>query len=179
MGEKVVNTARAMVASGLEAGAAGVLAVHADAHLERGPQSPCPDSAHTGSVGRRRRNRRGARGTQLQLVADVVGASQFFSHQCHALLAAALARCSRCGHRRLAHRHRAARRQRARPSVALFTTNRHSLECSRGAPNLLKLLAHHLLASYTHAHPSIHATSITVTHTRVCNTVSDTFPALT
>ena len=51
-----------MVASGLEAGAAGVLAVHADAHLERGPQSPCPDSAHTGSVGRRRRNRRGARG---------------------------------------------------------------------------------------------------------------------
>ena len=111
-----------MVASGLEAGAAGVLAVHADAHLERGPQSPCPDSAHTGSVGLRRRNRRGASGTQLQLVAAVVGASQFFSHQCHALLAAALARCSRCGHRRPAHRHRAARRQRARPSVAFLQT---------------------------------------------------------
>ena len=120
--QKVVNTTRAMVASGLEAGAAGVLAVHADAHLERGPQSPCPDSAHTGSVGRRRRNRRGARGTQLQLVAAVVGASQFFSHQCHALLAATFARCSRCWHRRIAHRQRAARRRRARPSVALFTT---------------------------------------------------------
>jgi hypothetical protein len=107
------------------------------------------------------------------------GASQFFSTQCHAPLAAALARCQRCGHHRLAHRRRAARRERARPSVALFTTNRHSLECSRGAPNLLKLSAHRLLASYTHAHPSIHVTSITVTHTHVCNTVSDTLPALT
>ena len=76
-------------------------------------------------------------------------------------------------------KNRAARRQRARPSVALFTTNKHSLECIRGAPNLLKLLAHHLVASYTHAHPSIYVTSTTVTHTRVCNTVSNTFPALT
>jgi DNA-directed RNA polymerase subunit RPC12/RpoP len=107
------------------------------------------------------------------------GASQFFSTQQQALLAATLARCQRCGHRRLAQRQRAARQQRARPSVALFTTNRHSLECSRGAPNLLKLLAHHLLASYTHAHPSMHVTSIAVTHTHVYNTVSDTFPALT
>ena len=52
-------------------------------------------------------------------------------------------------------------------------------EDSSGAPNLLKLSAHRLLASYTHAHPSIHVTSITVTRTHVCNTVSDTFPALT
>jgi hypothetical protein len=107
------------------------------------------------------------------------GASQFFSTQCHAPLAAALARCQRCGHHRLAHRRRAARRERARPSVALFTKNKHSLEDSRGAPNLLKLSAHRLLASYTHAHPSIHATSITVTRTHACNTVSDTLPALT
>ena len=67
-----------MVSSSLEAGAVGVLAVHADAHLEHGPQSPCPDGAHTGSVGRRRRNRRGAHGTQIQMVAAVVGASQIF-----------------------------------------------------------------------------------------------------
>ena len=61
----------------------------------------------------------------------------------------------------------------------IFYNNMHSLECSRGAPNLLILTAQHLLASYTHPHPSIHVTSITVTHTRVCNTVSDTVPALT
>ena len=57
--------------------------------------------------------------------------------------------------------------------------NRYSLECSRGAPNLLKLTTHHLVASYTYAHPSIHVTSITVTHTHVCNTVSNIIPALT
>ena len=111
-----------MVSSGLEAGAVGVLAAHADAHLERGPQLPCPDSAHTGSVGCRRRNRRGARGTQLQLVAAVVGASQIFSHQCHALLAATFARCLRRWHRRVAHRQRAARQRSARPSVAFLPT---------------------------------------------------------
>ena len=49
----------------------------------------------------------------------------------------------------------------------------------RCSKNLLKLKTLHLLASYTHAHPSIHVTSITVTHTRVCNTVYDTVPALT
>ena len=108
------------------------------------------------------------------------GASQIFSTQCHAPLAAALARCQRCGHRQLAQRQRAARRQCAHPSVAFFFFNKkHSLECSRGAPNLLKLTTLHLLTSYTHAHPSIHVTSITVTHTHVCNTVSDIVPALT
>ena len=35
-----------------------------------------------------------------------LGASHFFSAQCHAPLAAALARCQRCGHHRLAQRHR-------------------------------------------------------------------------
>ena len=60
-----------------------------------------------------------------------------------------------------------------------FFNKKHSLECSRGAPNLLKLTTLHLLTSYTHAHPSIHVTSITVTHTHVCNTVSDIVPALT
>ena len=168
-----------MVASGLEAGAAGVLAVHADAHLERGPQSPCPDSAHTGSVGRRRRNRRGARGTQLQLVAAVVGASQIFfsSMPCS----------SRCYFRSLLtllaspNRSSSARCSSTTSSSVggTFYNNRYSLESSKGTPNLLKLLAHHLVASYTHAHPSIYVTSTTVTHTRVCNTVSNTFPALT
>ena len=50
------------------------------------------------------------------------GASQFFSIQCHAPLAAAFAHCKRCGHHRLAHCQRAALRQSARPSVASFTT---------------------------------------------------------
>ena len=61
----------------------------------------------------------------------------------------------------------------------LQTTNKHSLEYCKGAPNLLKLSAHRLQASLTHTHPSMHVPSTAVTHTRVCNTVSDTFPALT
>jgi hypothetical protein len=55
-----------MAASGLEAGGVRALTAYANAHLERCPQSPCPSSADTGSVGRRRRIRRGARGARLQ-----------------------------------------------------------------------------------------------------------------
>ena len=66
--KKVVNTTRAMATSGLEAGDVGASTAYADAHLERCPQSPCPGSADTGSVGRRRRDRRGARGASLQFV---------------------------------------------------------------------------------------------------------------
>jgi len=49
-------------------------------------------------------------------------ASQFYSHQCHAPLAATFARCLRYWRRRTAHRQRAARRRRAHPSVAFLFT---------------------------------------------------------
>ena len=67
-----------MVSSSLEAGPVGALAVHADAHLERGPQSPSPGSADIGSAGCRRRCRRGAHGAHLQLVAAVVWSVTIF-----------------------------------------------------------------------------------------------------
>ena len=69
-----------MVASGLEAGAVGASTAYADAHLERCPQSPCPGSADTGSVGRRRRDRRGAREASLQFVGLLaLSGTTFFS----------------------------------------------------------------------------------------------------
>ena len=55
----------------------------------------------------------------------------------------------------------------------------HPLECNRGEPTLPKLMAHHLRSYPTCTHPSMHVTSITVTRTHVCNTVSDAVPALT
>ena len=68
------------------------------------------------------------------------GASQFFSNQCHAPLAAALARCQRCGHRQLAQRQRAARRQCAHPSVAFFfqqeALSRVQQRCSKPSQTL-------------------------------------------
>ena len=69
-----------MASSGLEAGAIGASAAYADAHLERCPQSPCPGSADTGSVGRRRRTRRGARGARLQFGGPLaLSGTTFFS----------------------------------------------------------------------------------------------------
>ena len=56
---------------------------------------------------------------------------------------------------------------------------RHSLESGRGAVFSLKLMAYNLRAYHTCIHPSMHVNSITITRTHVCNTVSDTVPALT
>ena len=49
--QKFGNSSRSMADTGLEAGAVGAIEAHANADLERGPQSPGPGSVHTGSVG--------------------------------------------------------------------------------------------------------------------------------
>ena len=78
--KKAVNAPRAIVAPSLEAGAVGASTAYADAHLERCPQSPCPGSAHTGLVGRRRRDRRGALGARLQFAGPLaLSGTTFFS----------------------------------------------------------------------------------------------------
>eukprot|EP00325_Prymnesiales_sp_UTEX-LB-985_P004319 CAMPEP_0174711562 /NCGR_PEP_ID=MMETSP1094-20130205/12845_1 /TAXON_ID=156173 /ORGANISM="Chrysochromulina brevifilum, Strain UTEX LB 985" /LENGTH=76 /DNA_ID=CAMNT_0015910517 /DNA_START=244 /DNA_END=471 /DNA_ORIENTATION=- len=76
-----------MVSSSFEPGPVGALAAHADAHLERGPQSPGPGSADMISAGRHRCDRRGVCGLlrELQMVAAVDWGTTSFSHHEHAL----------------------------------------------------------------------------------------------
>ena len=169
-----------MASSGLEAGYVGASTAYADALIERCPQSPCPSSADTGSVGRRRRDRRGARGASLQFVGLLAlsGTTFFSSTTCSSrcptgLLPTLLAPRARSPSTRCSST--------ACLSVGgiFLQHNRLSLECSRGAVLSLKLTAYHLRAYHTCTHPSMHVISITGTRTHVCNTVSDTVPALT
>ena len=92
------------------------------------------------------------------------GASPFFSTQCHAPLAAAFARCQRCGHRRLAQCQRAARRQSARPSVAFFfqqeALSRVQQRCSKpththstSSPSILHTRSSFHTRHFHHRHP--------------------------
>jgi hypothetical protein len=169
-----------MVSSSLEAGSVGALTAHAGAHLKRGPESPGPSSAHIGSVGCRRRDRRGARGPRRKDFSCWTKAAQF--HNTNKLNKAndtPQTHLNPCPSLPLRIPPRHLEIPTAAGASHMKSGKEHPLECSRDAPTLPKLTAHHLLASYTHAHPSIHVTSIAVTHTHVCNTVSDTVPALT